>query len=522
MLKSMRKNAKHVLWPLTIAVIIGMGGYGVWYLVQPEHPAQNLVGSIWGRKIYLEEFFRARHAAWVIASLANQAVDPQTLLSLTWQRILLQEPTEQVGISVDRRELAALLASIPLFQSDGRFNQRIYSRVLAQWQLGETEFEEMMENTIKIEKLKNTIRLSALTSPAQVDDFYQRANARFQVEYIEFEQDSFQAPAPISEDELRNFYEANRQEFQVPPQVDIQFTLIPFEDFEDEVTVTGEEIENYYQENRASFADGTGEPMELEEVRETIRAELVREGSIRAAGKLADKIDEALIEAIDLETIAEKYSLSFQKSGPFAANEPVPLLGDTSEVTRVAFQMEKDEISYPITLENGIMFFRLLDKSDEHLISFDQAREEVREMINQSLTAQEALKVAKDERTEIIKLMEEEGLSFADAAGRLELIVQSPPPFTPADPEEDIVSQQFIPAALLTPLGEVSGIFPLPSGFAFLTVVERKPAVPMPEEEKEEWELRARQFKIAHFYNDWFRELTLKSKLEVTSPQFKP
>jgi len=522
MLKSMRKNAKHILWPLTIAVIIGMGGYGVWYLVRPEHPAQNLVGTIWGRKIYLEEFFRARHAAAVVAALTNQSVDRQTLLSLTWERILLKKPVEEAGISVDRRELAALLASIPLFQRDGRFNQGIYKRVLAQWRLGEAEFEEMMEDSIKIDKLKNTIRLSAHTSPAEVNDFYQRANSLLQTEYIEVDQSEFAEPAPVSEAELENFYEANRQQFHIPAQVDIRFLFIPFEDFEAEISVGTEEIDDYYQENRLSFAEGTGDPPPLEEISDVIRQKLVREESIAAAEKLADEIDEALVETSDLGKIAEKYSFSLQTSGPFAGGEEVPQLAGSAEVSRVAFQMEENEISYPITLENGIVLFRLLDKSDEYIPSFDQARDKAVEMINQRMAAREALKAAEDERNEIAKLIQEEEISFAEAAERLGLKVQQPPPFTPVEAEEEALSPQLITAVLLTPVGEVSQVFPLPSGFAFLTVLKRDPAEPMPEEEKEEWELQALRLKMALLYNDWFREVTLRSKLEVTSPQFKP
>ena len=68
MLKGMRRNTKQILWPLIIALVITMGGYGVWYLIRPK-VAGSKAGVIWGEKITLEDFsqtYRAAHAfaAW--------------------------------------------------------------------------------------------------------------------------------------------------------------------------------------------------------------------------------------------------------------------------------------------------------------------------------------------------------------------------------------------------------------------------------------------------------------------------
>ena len=50
MLKGMRRSAKHILWPLTIAMVISMGGYGVWYLVRPE-ASRTEIGAAWGEPV---------------------------------------------------------------------------------------------------------------------------------------------------------------------------------------------------------------------------------------------------------------------------------------------------------------------------------------------------------------------------------------------------------------------------------------------------------------------------------------
>lgn len=522
MLKSLRKNAKQILWPLTIAMIIAMGGYGVWYLVQPEAPSESEAGVIWGRKITLEEFLQAARASQIMAWIRGQPLDQKQLYSQAWERIILKEEAQRLGVTSDRKELSVFLARLPLFQTEGRFNRQHYLRLMQQWRIGEVTFEELMRDSMAIDKLRSNIWNQALVSEAEIKEIYERFNEKVKVEYVEILKETFREPIDIPEFVLNNYYEQNKSQFQIPPQVEIQYILIPRESFEESVEITPEEVKAYYQDNQNSFADEEGNIAELPAVREEILIELVRQKADDAVAARAREIDRMLSDITDLKVAAEKFALPVKSTGPFFASEPVPGLGEAGEINRAAFAMQTGEISYPVPLLEGTCFFQLLRKEDSHLLLFEEVRERIQEILNEELTNQEALKVARDELSELRQLMVEKNLCFSEAVEELGLKTITTHFFTREVQEDIPPSPIFVSAAFLVPLGEVSDLVPTPEGYAFLHVLEREPAEPLPEEKKKEWKGRASQIKAYLVYNEWLRNLIRESRLDIKNPQLKP
>ena len=69
--------------------------------------------------------------------------------------------------------------------------------------------------------------------------------------------------------------------------------------------------------------------------------------------------------------------------------------------------------------------------------------------------------------------------------------------------------------------GEVLRRSPVPFD-AFLTVLDRKPAEPMPEDEKEKWAMTTRRGKAMIVYDTWFNNLVRESKFSVTNKSLMP
>ncbi len=524
MLKGMRRNAKHVLWPLTIAMIIAMGGYGVWYLIGPEQGAESTAGMLWGKKVSINDFLQARKAVQIFTYLTGrEIIDPKILNTMVWERILLLEAAARAGITVGAGEIASLLASLPHFQTEGRFNPQRYSRIIKQWGLSNIDFEKQLEEFLITEKLRRTIQFQALVSEAEVEDFYTRFNDQVKVEYVTFLQDSFKESVEISEDALQEYYEENRGQFELPPQVEIKFILIDRKGFEEEAEVSSEEVEAYYRENQATFTDDKGEPQDLDDVEEDIEKAIVRRKADKALTARAEEINRALLDITDLETAAAKFSLPIETTGLFSAEEVIiPGLGDAPEVSRAAFRMETGEISYPVPVPDGFTFFELIQKSDARPLTFTEARDKVRERVNYIMIDQEALQLSQDELTELRRLMTEDGLTFRKAAEELDLAPTTTDLFTRKGGEELPESPAFVPASFSVPVGETSQLFRIKDGYAFLHVLERVPAGPLPEDEQEEWLNLTRQNKATTVNSEWFRNLLRESKLSVLIPELNP
>ena len=282
-------------------------------------------------------------------------------------------------------------------------------------------------------------------------------------------------------------------------------------------------METRYREEIASFNDQTEKPPSAEEMKEAIRDGLIEEKCEEEAKALARKINRELADYTTLEPVAKEFSLPIKQSGYFSEDEAIPELGDYPEIIGLAFTMIINEIvSYPVPVDEGFIFFIITGKKDASLMPFDKAKGQIQTILNEELTEQETLKVARDELTELRKLITDEEFDFESAAKDLELEPKTTLFFTREGDESLPVSPSFIQASFLTPPGQVSNLVPTDNGYALLTVIERKPAGPMPADEQEKWENLTQRGKAMLVYDTWFNNLIRESKFSITNKELAP
>jgi len=523
MLEAMRNNAKHVLWPLTIVCIIGMGGWGVWYLVAPEESPANLAGKIWGRNVYLDEFLKVYQGSRLLAAAGGRSPDQKTLISAAWRQLLLEGAADKAGIPAARSEIALFIGSVPFFHGEKGFDPARYLAILTDFGMGEKVFEDFVASLIKAEKLVALVGESSLVSPVEIEDFYQRAQSRVRFDYVLFRQEDAPEPEPAPREQIREFYEANRASFQIPPQAEITYLLLPFSAWADKVSVEETLVEEYYASNPAEFARQTGEPAPLDEVRGEIRAKLLSQQTRAAANEAATRVDRQLGDEISLENAAAELGFQPVAAGPFADGEPIGELGKIEEVNREVFRMSPGEISYPIEFDQGFIFIRLEKISDPRMQTFEEAEEKIAAEIAARERARLTREKAEAALEAIRKKSAESGFNFMAAAEEAGLNPLSSPLISAEDADLDPpIPANLLSAAFLTPTGMMMPeLVPVEGGFAFFQVTEREAPKPMPEADVELWKDRARQIKQAVVGQDWLRGLLQKAALEP-EPDFRP
>jgi peptidyl-prolyl cis-trans isomerase D len=503
MLKGMRRSAKHILWPLIIALVITMGGYGVWYLVRPE-TSRTRIGAIWGEPVRLDEFIQTARAARAIAALSGQELERRELYMISWRRLLLHREAQRMGVSATRRDLARFLAQWPAFQVDGRFSADRYSLVLNRLGLEPATFEAQVEELLGIEVMRMIIQNQALVIPADAERTYERMNEEIRVEYARVGTEGISPLEGIPPEDISEYYRQNRGEFQVQTEIAISFILLKFDDFADPPP----EAEDAENDPKSS----------LPEEETTVRA-----AGEEAAAARADAIIQSLVYEDSLIRPAQEFDLEIRESGYFALDGEIPGVGSVSEIGRMVGWMEEDEIaSYPIRVENGFLIFQLTGVREARLREFEEAREEIREILLDRVRREEALNMAREKLLQIRPLVEDEERDFESAAREAGLETETTPFFTRQGGDDLPPVPQFATAAFLTPPGEVSDLIPGEDDFFFLSVLERKPPPPIPEDEKEEWLEIARRTRAELLYESWFSHLVRQSGFSITNEEFAP
>ena len=187
------------------------------------------------------------------------ALTPETLKSLNLKGMLLEEIVQRrlllqevrrLGLEVSDEEVTEVIATIPGFQVNGRFSKERYLQVLRAKRVSPTQFEEEQREQLGIQKLSAVVGDAVRVTEEELRERYRMAQERVNFYFIRLSSNNFLSKAEVTEQEIKNYYERNKQALKEPLKVQVEYLAYPFDQFSAKVQVTDKEIEEYYKANQ--------------------------------------------------------------------------------------------------------------------------------------------------------------------------------------------------------------------------------------------------------------------------------
>jgi peptidyl-prolyl cis-trans isomerase D len=170
---------------------------------------------------------------------------------LIQKKLVLQE-ARNLGLMASDDDVANQLVKVPEFQVAGRFNKEQYLRILEANRLYPAQFEEEQREQLTLNRLYSVILDSIQVSEADVRERYRLDQEKINLNYIKLGLGDFLAEVKFDEDELKKFYERNKDSLKEPLRLKIEYLSYPFDRFNAGVQVSDKEIEEYYQANQSA------------------------------------------------------------------------------------------------------------------------------------------------------------------------------------------------------------------------------------------------------------------------------
>ena len=151
--------------------------------------------------------------------IENQAFDDMV------QEILLQQEYRRRGITVSDAELRdfarfappSWITSAPELQTDGQFDQAKYQRLLASGQARQSGLLVALEQYYRAElpkrKLAEQVTAGVFATDLDLWRAWQDANDSASVSFVAFRPTPTAADSNVSDADLRNYYDAHKEEF---------------------------------------------------------------------------------------------------------------------------------------------------------------------------------------------------------------------------------------------------------------------------------------------------------------------
>jgi len=221
---------------------------------------ESVVATINGVELPREEFMKKVEV--MQRNLGGRSSSAQAMNSV-WnnelRRVLLSEQYEGLGLTAERAQinnsLSSTLATNPSFQNElGEFSelkmQEYIASVKAQADAGNPQayqawldYEESMENSVLENTYFNLIKGGLITTLAEGEQEYHFQNDNINLEYVYIPYTKIaDEDVTISDTDIEAYVRSHSKDYEVDPQVDIQYVTFAEDPSEEDIKNAKEEI----------------------------------------------------------------------------------------------------------------------------------------------------------------------------------------------------------------------------------------------------------------------------------------
>lgn len=279
-------------------------------------------------------------------------------------RAVLLEGADKAGLRVSEQMIDQLILGTPDFQVDGQFDANRFDLVIRNMGMdSRMAFRNLVRQELTIAQLRNAYEATAFATPDERVMLARLENQTRDFAVLEIHADH--ADVPVAEDEIKDYYESNLEQFMTPEQVVVEALVLSRSDFFDQIEIDEAEVEALYQREIGNLAE------------QRRAAHILFEGDEGDAELLerAQEIRTRLDQGEDFAALAREYSddsgtanrggdLGFTARGSF---DP--------EFEDALFGLERGEVSDPVRTSYGYHLIKLTDLQAPDLPQLEDMRE---------------------------------------------------------------------------------------------------------------------------------------------------
>jgi peptidyl-prolyl cis-trans isomerase D len=376
MLQTIRDKITGVVASLflgTIAVVF------VFWGIDFKNGAQSFAAKVGSERIPTETVQRAwQQRQSQLQQMLRDELPPdmvksqQTmLLDQFVQQKLLKQRAERYGYRVSDQELVRRVMEYPQFQVDGKFSEDRYNALLSASGLTPTGFEAELKEGLMIDQLRNAVTESAFVVPYELDRRYAMEKQEREIDYALIPAADFAASTAITDEQVKKWYEENKQDYLLPETVNLQYVELTRERAESSIEVTEQALKEYYDTVKERFT--TQEQRHGRHILITVGDGV----DDAAAKKQAEELTAKAKAGADFAQLAKENSKdagSAQQGGDLGLATRDVFVGPFADAL---FSMSAGEIRGPVKTEFGYHVIKLEEIQPGHVKSFDEAHAEL-------------------------------------------------------------------------------------------------------------------------------------------------
>jgi len=330
---------------------------------------------------------------------------------------LVAQEAVRANFVISDNQLSQYILGMPGFQRNGKFDQEAYDNLAMRQNLTPKKLDELIRKDLAKQQVKDSMNKYAFVTKEKIQKLVNLAYQKRDVSMLELRLDDYLKKVNVTDEEIKEYYEANPNNFIMPDQVKVNFLLYSVAEILPKVKITDGEVRQYFEENKAQFEASqqrrakhilflTDSGMTEEEVADVKKlAASVRDEVIKSPKKFDDLAKEY---SKDTESAKKGGDLGFFSRGMMV-----------KEFDETVFDMKVGDVSSLVKTQFGFHIIALTDiKGDE--VTFDSVKAQIKGEILYS----KAQQIYAEGAEEFANLIYEKSDSLQPAADRFDLTIQ--------------------------------------------------------------------------------------------------
>jgi len=295
----------------------------------------------------------------------------QALLDQFIRNELLTQRAEDRGYRVSDAALQQVVNGYSELQVDGKFSPERYQFLLAQQGRTVSDFERELRTGMQVEQLQRGVVATAFVTPSEMTRRAALQGEKREIDYAVIPVENFLPTVTVDDAQIQAYYDERPTEFMTPETVDLEYIDLKLSDVESEVKVDDESLRAYYEQVKDRF---------VEQERRRARHILIAIDDTTDDAAAKAKAEEVLAKVNaggDFASLAKEYSndpVSAEKGGDLDWATRGMFVGPFEDTL---FAMTKGEVRGPVKTEFGYHIIRLDDVEGGTVKSFDEVRAEI-------------------------------------------------------------------------------------------------------------------------------------------------
>ena len=369
--------------------LVGIQGYDSFMRKEPE------LATVAGQPISRAEFdqahrnqleqFRQRLGAQFDPAVIDTPAMRESLLNQLINQRLLANVAVDNRFTVSDETLRNTIAAIPEVQDNGRFSPERYRQVLAAQGMSPTSFEAGLRRDLAVARVLEPVGQSS-RAPAEVVASLETALTQQRtVQLRRFAAADYRSQVTVTPADIQAWYDANKQQLQIPEQVQVQYLVLDEAAATQGIQVKDEDLASYYEQNKNRF--GQPERRRASHIMIEVAPGASEDARKAARVKAEDLARQAAADPAQFAELARKNS---QDAGSAANGGDLGWLVPgmlTGPLEKAIFGQAKDQVSGVVESPSGLHIVKVTEIQPAAVKPLAEVKDQITGEVRKQLAA---------------------------------------------------------------------------------------------------------------------------------------